>query len=85
MKFSNGTEVIEFEEEEKVVVEKTIREGVDPDNKLTDLQGSFIDKVDVDEDGNIWIHFGGDIISINYSCYGGVFVNDETDRSRYND
>jgi len=78
MKFQSGDVVLDYTEEKEPKVEKTMRECIDRDNKLTDLEGSFVDQVEVDEDGNVWIYFGGDVISINYSCMGGVFVNDET-------
>jgi len=78
MKFQSGDTILDYTEEKELEVEKTMREVIDPANKLSDLQGSFVDQVEVDEDGNVWIYFGEDVISINYSCYGGVFVNDET-------
>lgn len=79
MKFQSGDVVLDYTEEKEPVVEKTMRECIDKGNKLSDLEGSFVDQVEVDEDGNVWIYFGGDVISINYHCQGGVFVNDETE------
>lgn len=70
-------ETFTYDDGEPELVVKTMRETLDRQGLLDQLEGQIVNKTDFNEDGNLIIYFNGTSLTVNYSCMGGVFISSE--------